>query len=148
MPRLNGHAGRPHFGPMPSLEREIGDFATDVLLRSQERFVLAEFWAPWCTVCTRLHPALEHVAAALHGRLELVSVNIEMHPELLEAQGIHGLPLVKAYLSGVAIGELTGVLPEAAIRDWVDSLFTAAREGGLLPPQLEPPATPAKPLGS
>lgn len=143
MPRLDGHAGRPHFGPMPSLEREIGDFATDVLERSHGRLVLAEFWAPWCRACTRLHPALEHIAAALHGRLELVSINIEMHPEVLDAQRVRGLPLVKAYLGGIAIGELTGVLPEPAMRDWVDSLFDAAREGGLLPPDA-PAATPAE----
>lgn len=97
MRALNGIGGRPHFGPMPSLEREITDFDTDVLQRSQGRFVLAEFWAPWCTACTRLHPALEHVAARRRGQLELVSVNIEMQSQLLEVQGIHGLPLVKAY---------------------------------------------------
>ena len=123
MRQLDGQAGRPHFGPMPSLEREIADFDSDVLQRSQQRFVLAEFWAPWCTAGTRLHPALEHVAARLAGRLELVSVNIEMHAQFVEAQGVHGLPMVKAYFKGRAIGELTGVLPEPAIERWVDSLL-------------------------
>lgn len=131
---LDGGAGRPFFGPMPSLEREIGDFDADVLLRSQQKLVLVEFWAPWCTVCRRLHPALENVAAGLTGRAELVSVNIEMHAEILEAQGVHGLPLVKGYFKGRALGELTGVVSEAALRHWADSLFDAAREGGLLAP--------------
>lgn len=131
--RRDGHAGRPHFGPMPSLEREIRDFAADVHQRSQGRLVLAEFWAPWCTACTRLHPALEQVVARRTGRVELASVNIEMHADLVETQGVHGMPLVKAYLKGRAIGEMAGVLPEADIERWVDSLFDAAREGGLLP---------------
>jgi len=141
MRQLNGHEGRPHFGPMPSLEREVADFDSDVLQRSEERFVLAEFWAPWCTACTRLHPALENVAARLAGRLELASVNIEMHAQLVEAQGVHGLPMVKAYFKGRAIGELTGVLPEPAIERWADSLFEAAREGGLMPPLAAAAAT-------
>lgn len=144
MRELNGQAGRPHFGPMPSLEREIADFDSDVLQHSQQRFVLAEFWAPWCTACTRLHPALERVAARLGGRLELVSVNIEMHAQILEAQGVHGLPMVKAYFRGQTIGELTGVLPDPAIERWVDSLFEAARRGGLMPPE---PGTPKMPAG-
>lgn len=131
---MNGAAGRPHFGPMPSLQREITDFDADVLQRSQERFVLAEFWAAWCTAGPRVHPALERVAARNHGRLDLVSVNIEMHPEILDAQHVRGLPMVKAYCKGIAIGEMTGVLPETAIDRWVDSLFEAARQGGLLPP--------------
>lgn len=136
---LDGGAGRPFFGPMPSLEREISDFDTDVLQRSHERLVLVEFWAPWCTVCRRLHPALENVAAALTGRAELVSVNIEMHAQVLEPQGVLGLPLIKGYYKGLALGELTGVVPEAALRHWVDSLFDAARESGL----MRPPPAPA-----
>lgn len=130
----NGAAGRPHFGPMPSLEREIHDFDADVLRRSQQRLVLAEYWAPWCTAGRRLHPALERVAARYHGRVELVSVNIEMHAQLREIQQIHGLPLVKGYYSGLALGELGGVVPERDIAAWVESLFAAAREAGLPPP--------------
>jgi thioredoxin-like negative regulator of GroEL len=123
---------RPHFGPMPSLEREITDFDADVMQRSHQRLVLAAFWAPWCTTCTLLHPALDHIAAARGTSLALVSINIEMHPELLAREGVAGLPLVKAYCKGVAIGELKGVLPEPALERWVDSLFDAALEGGLL----------------
>jgi len=145
MRAYNGAAGRPHFGPMPSLEREIADFDADVLGRSQRRLVLAEFWAPWCAACRRLHPALENIAARRHGRLELVSVNIEMHAELREVQAVHGLPLVKGYCQGLAIGELTGVLPEPEIEEWVDSLFAAAREAGLLPPRAAAPSAAPKP---
>jgi thioredoxin-like negative regulator of GroEL len=142
---VNAVAGRPHFGPMPTLEREITDFDADVLQRSQRRLVLAEFWAPWCVAGQRLHPALEHVAARQYGRLELVSVNIEMHAQVLYPQNVHGLPMVKAYFKGIAIGEMTGVLPEATIDRWVDSLFDAMREGGLLAPRALRPAAPAKP---
>lgn len=147
-PRLDGHAGRPHFGTMPSLEREITDFDTDVLRRSRECLVIAEFWAPWCAACRRLHPALEHIAARLTGRMELVSVNIEMHAQVLAAQRVHGLPLLKGYYKGVALGELTGVLPEAAIRRWIDSLFDAARQGGLMPPPAAVAGLPTKPQAS
>lgn len=143
--RLDGRAGRPWFGPMPSLEREITDFETDVLRRSHERLVLAEFWAPWCVVCQRLHPALEHVVAHYVGRVDLVSVNIEMHAQVLEPQGVHGLPLVKAYFRGRALGELTGVVAEPELQQWVASLFDAARESGLLPLLAAPPAGPVRP---
>jgi thioredoxin 1 len=141
---LNGQLGRPHFGPMPSLEREIRDFDGDVLRRSHQRLVLVEFWAPWCTTCRRLHPALEHVAAHRLGRVQLVSVNIEMHAEAADEQHVHGLPLVKGYYKGVALGEIRGVVAESAIEDWVDSLFDAARETGLMPPLA--PAPPAAKL--
>jgi putative thioredoxin len=145
--RHNGHAGRPHFGPMPTLEREIRDFGADVLERPDERVVLAEFWAPWCAACRRLHPALENVAARFATRVALVSVNIEMHDQVLEPQRVHGLPLVKAYFRGRAIGEMSGVLPEREIRDWVRSLFAAVREAGMKPAWPEGPAEAPAPAG-
>lgn len=148
LPRHDGHVGRPHFGSMPSLEREIADFDNDVLQRSRERLVIAEFWAPWCLACRQLHPALERIAARLTRRVELVSVNIEMHAQVLAAQRVHGLPLVKGYYQGVALGELTGVVPEAAIRRWIDSLFDAARQGGLMPPPAAVAGLPTKPRAS
>jgi len=119
----DGQAGRPHFGPMPTLEREIRDFDRDVIARSRERLVLAEFWAPWCSACRRLHPALENVTARQAGRAELVSINIEMHPQVA-AHAVRGLPTVRAYGGGRALGELNGVVPEAEIEHWVASLLS------------------------
>src|SRR5688572_19055440 len=95
----------------PAAERAVNEaagmphFDVDVLRRSQHRLVLAEFWAPWCTAGQRLHPALERVAARHYGRVSLVSINIEMHAQVLGPQHVHGLPMVKAYFKGIAIGE-------------------------------------------
>lgn len=133
-PKRDGAAGRPFFGRMPSLEGEIADFDQDVLERSQRCAVLAAFWAPWCEPCVRLRARLEPIVERHAGRVALKFVNIEMHPGVLESQGVEGLPLVKAYLQGRALGELTGVPGEDDIEEWVDGLSTAVEAAGLVPP--------------
>lgn len=129
-PGRDGAAGRPFFGVLPSLQHETSDFPRDVLTRSRERLVLAEFWAPWCEPCARLRQALERVAARQPGRFDRVSVNIEMQPAVASAQGVEGLPLVKAYHRGRAIGEIKGVLPAPAVEQWLDSLIMTPSVGG------------------
>lgn len=131
---------------MPSLAGEIADFGRDVLAQSQAHVVLAEFWAPWCEPCTRLRPRLQRIVGEQAGRVELKSVNIEMHPEVVEAQGVEGLPLVKAYLQGRALGELTGVPEAAAIEGWIAGLLTAVEGAGLA--TLAPRHMALKPPGA
>ena len=125
-PRPDGAAGRPFFGSLRTLQREVDDFEREVLLRSHRRPVLVEFWAPWCDACDRLRLALEGVRARQPARFDLVSLNIEMQPDVASRESVHGLPMVKAYWQSQAVGEITGVLRESQIEDWLDSLVLKA----------------------
>ena len=131
--RPDAAVGRPYFGVMRPLDREIMEFERDVLMRSWQRMVLAEFWAPWCPTCTVLRVRLERLAAAHPERFTLASVNVEMHGELLEDHGIEGIPTVKVYVQGRGIGELTGVVSQRRLEGWLDGLLASASKAGLLP---------------
>jgi putative thioredoxin len=124
-PRHDGQAGLPFFGRMPSLEREIADFEHDVLDRSRQEPVLAEFWAPWAGPCTTARQRLEELVRKVPG-VAHVSVNVEMHPEVITDHGVHGLPMVKLYSGGQALGEVAGVLPVGQLRNWLDGLLSPA----------------------
>lgn len=125
-PRPDGAAGRPFFGSLRTLQREAADFEHEVLLRSHRRPVLVEFWAPWCDACDRLRLALEGVRARRSARFDLVSLNIEMQPDVASREAVRGLPMVKAYWQSQAVGEITGVPREPQIEDWLDSLVLKA----------------------
>jgi putative thioredoxin len=96
------------------------DFATRVLEASRKMPVLVDFWAPWCGPCRALSPILDKLAEAYRGSLWLAKVNTDDERMLARDYGIRALPTVKMFKDASAVDEFTGVLPESAIRAFIE----------------------------
>ena len=124
------------------------DFETAVLERSTQVPVVLDLWAEWCEPCKQLSPVLEKLAEEFGGRFLLAKVDVDANPQLQQALRVQGIPAVKAVIQGQLIGEFTGVLPEAEVRQWLTELVTLAeREFGMTGPAdaaplPEPPVDP------
>ncbi len=64
------------------------NFGADVIAESARQPVLVDFWAPWCGPCKQLTPILEKVAQAAAGKIKLVKMNIDEHPEIAGRLGV------------------------------------------------------------
>lgn len=64
-----------------------------------------------CAVCDELNPILDRAAAATQGRVRLVRVDVDRHPDIAERYGIRAIPTVLALRHGEPtywfIGEAT-----------------------------------------
>ena len=97
-------------------------FRQDVLSESQRQPVLVDFWAPWCGPCKQLAPALEKVVREAGGKVKLVKMNIDEHPDIAGQMGIQSIPAVIAFQKGQPIDGFMGALPESRIRQFVERL--------------------------
>lgn len=73
--------------------------------------VLVEFWAPWCTYCVRLAPALEQAALKFENTLVFGRVNIDEEPELAKDERIELVPTLLIRQKGRTLGSI--VAPES-----------------------------------
>ncbi len=99
------------------------DLLNEVRLSSTP--VVVEFWAPWCAPCRRMAPWLEQVSAEYQGKVNLMRINADEHPELLRDLNVLGIPTMLVFQNGQEIARRIGAqdLPN------LQSLFSAVASG-------------------
>jgi putative thioredoxin len=104
-------------------------FMKDVIEESRKRPVLVDFWAPWCGPCKTLGPVLEKAVRAAKGKVKLVKMNIDEHPQVSSQLGIQSIPTVFAFVNGQPVDGFMGALPENQVTAFIERLAGKV-EGG------------------
>jgi putative thioredoxin len=98
------------------------DFRQDVLTESMNQPVLVDFWAPWCGPCKQLTPVIEKAVRAAGGKVKLVKMNIDEHPQIAGQLGVQSIPAVFAFQRGQPVDGFMGALPESQIKAFIERL--------------------------
>jgi putative thioredoxin len=117
--------------PTPVKEVTTASFRAEVLTASTRQPVLVDFWAPWCGPCKQLGPVLEKAVADSGGKVTLVKMNIDEHPQIAGQLGIQSIPAVIAFDKGQPVDGFVGALPESQVRGFIERLagpLTAAAD--------------------
>lgn len=104
-------------------------FRQDVVSDSMAQPVLVDFWAPWCGPCKQLGPVIEKVVAATKGKVKLVKMNIDDHPQIAGQLGIQSIPAVVAFSKGQPVDGFVGALPESQIAGFIERLVGPVDDG-------------------
>ncbi len=103
-------------------ETTTADFRVDVIAESARQPVLVDFWAPWCGPCKQLTPVIEKVVKGAGGKVKLVKMNIDDHPQIAGQLGIQSIPAVIAFQKGQPVDGFMGALPESQIKGFIERL--------------------------
>ncbi len=101
--------------------RAVTDAEFPEVVLGSSRPVLVDFWAPWCTYCTRMEPVLEAIAHDFADSLDVVSVNVDETVRTPAMYSVSTLPTLMLFRGGDVVKILTGAQSretvEAALRD-------------------------------
>ncbi len=108
----------------PSKVKDVttATFKQDVMTASMRQPVLVDFWAPWCGPCKQLAPILEKAVGDAEGKVLLVKMNIDEHPQIAGQLGVQSIPAVIAFDKGQPVDGFVGVLPESQVRGFLERL--------------------------
>lgn len=83
------------------------------------RFILVEFYAPWCGHCTQLAPEYASAARQLQPHnVPLAKLDVSTEVRIAEEQNVRGYPTIRLYSDG-RMQEYFGAHTEQAIVTWV-----------------------------
>ncbi len=126
----DGNGGAPPAEADLVKETTTQNFRADVLDASKSVPVLVDFWAPWCGPCRQLTPVLEKAVKAAKGRVRLVKMNIDDHPQIAGQLGIQSIPAVIAFKDGQPLDGFMGAIPESQVAAFIDRIAGPSGESG------------------
>ena len=80
-----------------------------------EKPVLVDFWAPWCTYCRRIAPAVDQVAGQYGEQMVVGKVNVDEQPELAGQFGVMSIPTLLVFRDGKLVNQAVGARPKAGV---------------------------------
>ena len=95
-------------------------FERDVIERSHELPVVADFWAARCGPCRMLGPAIESEITKRKGNIELAKIDVDAEQELAVRYGVQSIPTVVVFRDGKPVTGFVGAHPAATIGSFLD----------------------------
>ena len=93
-------------------------FEADVL--QSDKPVLLDFWAEWCGPCRSIAPALDELAAAYEGKLQIVKMNIDENTATPARFGIRGIPTLMVFKNGQLVATKVGAITKTQMTALID----------------------------
>lgn len=88
-------------------------------LSAENKPILVDFWAPWCSYCRRIAAPYDKVAEQYGDRIHVTKVNIDEEPELAAKERIEVIPTLVLYQNSKAIGSVVAPESKAAIEEFL-----------------------------
>ena len=94
-------------------------FEKEVLQSKEPVFV--DFFAEWCGPCKAMAPALEQVAAEMHGKIKVVKLDVDQNPDTTQKYRIQAMPTLMIFKDGQVAAQRVGALVQKKqLQDWIN----------------------------
>lgn len=89
-------------------------------VESGKGLTLVDYYADWCGPCKMVAPVLEQLSTEYEGKVSIVKINADLHPEVLGKYGVRGLPTMMLFNDGKPVEMAVGAQPYSAIKSLLE----------------------------
>jgi len=101
---------------------DLEQFDAMVLQASNEKPVLVDLWAEWCSPCLIIAPLLKDLVAEYDGEIKLAKVEVDEgeNMKLAGRYQVRGFPTILLIIDGEEVARFSGAKPLSYLREFVD----------------------------
>ncbi len=92
-------------------------------INSQSLPLMVEIWAPWCMPCKLMKPHLHAIEKEYAGKLELLHINADENPTLIQDLKVFGVPTILGYKDQKLIFRRSGAHSKAQLKHLAEVLL-------------------------
>ena len=81
--------------------------------------VLVDFYADWCGPCKTLSPILEQLQTEFEGKVNIVKIDVDAHPELATEHNIRSIPTLMLFKQGKLLQTMKGFLGKDKVKQLI-----------------------------
>lgn len=74
--------------------------------------VLVDFRADWCGPCQTMDPIIEEVLKELNGKIKLLKLDIDKHPQMAQQFAVRSIPHYILFKKGKILWRKGGLIPK------------------------------------
>ena len=86
---------------------------------SENKLVLVDFWAPWCSPCKQIGPILEEISDEMSNEVVIAKHNIDQELNTPTKYGITGIPTMLLFKAGELKATKVGATTKSNIFSWI-----------------------------
>ena len=98
-----------------SIEEIMSEAHLDILLETEARGIVLDFWGTWCQPCRSLRPHLQTLADDYADNWKIVAVHIEENVDLVDRYQVQSTPTLIYLRNGSEVHRSSGAVTPSSV---------------------------------